>query len=82
MPARRAPTQALPEFIAPQLATLVPAPPKGVGWVYEIKLDGYRVLARINGKDVRMFLESAEHRFHFLVVLCEQFDRVSVGRPS
>jgi bifunctional non-homologous end joining protein LigD len=55
MPARRAPTQAPPEFIAPQLATLVSAPPKGAGWAYEIKLDGYRILARINGKDVRMF---------------------------
>jgi bifunctional non-homologous end joining protein LigD len=55
MPARRALAQALPEFIAPQLATLVHVPPKGVGWVYEIKLDGYRILARVNGKDVRMF---------------------------
>jgi bifunctional non-homologous end joining protein LigD len=55
MPARSAPKQVLPEFIAPQLATLVPAPPKGAGWVYEIKLDGYRILARIDGKDVRMF---------------------------
>ena len=31
---------------------LVAAPPKGAGWIYEIKLDGYRILARISGKDV------------------------------
>ena len=43
-----------PEFIAPQLATLVAVPPRGAGWVYEIKLAGYRILSRINGKDVRM----------------------------
>jgi bifunctional non-homologous end joining protein LigD len=55
MPARRAPSEAPPEFIAPQLATLVSTPPKGAGWIYEIKLDGYRILARINGKDVRLF---------------------------
>src|SRR4030095_2354786 len=55
MPARRAPSEAPPEFIAPQLATLVPAPPEGAGWVYEIKLDGYRILARIIGKDARLF---------------------------
>jgi bifunctional non-homologous end joining protein LigD len=54
MPPRRAPSSAPPEFIAPQLAMLVAAPPKGAGWVYEIKLDGYRILARINGKDVRL----------------------------
>src|SRR4029450_11783237 len=53
MPARRAPAHPPPDFIAPQLATLVAAPPKGAGWVYEIKLDGYRILARLNGKDVR-----------------------------
>lgn len=51
----------LPITIAPQLATLVSAPPPGDGWVHEPKLDGYRILARIerghatlwsrNGKD-------------------------------
>src|SRR5437899_1323596 len=54
MPTRRTPSHAPPEFIAPQLATLVAAPPRGAGWVYEVKLDGYRILARINGKDVRL----------------------------
>jgi bifunctional non-homologous end joining protein LigD len=36
-----------PTWVAPQLATLVSDPPPGDGWVHEIKLDGYRILVRI-----------------------------------
>jgi bifunctional non-homologous end joining protein LigD len=37
--------------LAPQLATLIKRPPTGDAWLYEAKLDGYRILARIeNGK--------------------------------
>ncbi|WP_269508983.1 DNA ligase D [Burkholderia sp. IMCC1007] len=43
----------LPERIAPQLATLVDAPPTHAGWCYELKFDGYRMLARIAGKGTR-----------------------------
>lgn len=46
----------LPETLAPQLATLVTRPPANPeGWVYEIKYDGYRLLARIDGRSVRLF---------------------------
>jgi bifunctional non-homologous end joining protein LigD len=38
----------LPEFIHPQLATLVEAPPEGDGWLHEMKFDGYRILGRID----------------------------------
>ncbi|BAN23307.1 DNA ligase D [Caballeronia insecticola] len=37
----------LPASLKPQLATLVDAAPPGDDWAYEIKFDGYRVLARI-----------------------------------
>ena len=37
----------LPAWVAPQLATLVSGPPPGDDWVHEIKLDGYRILLRI-----------------------------------
>jgi bifunctional non-homologous end joining protein LigD len=46
---------ALPLALAPELATLVDRPPPGDDWIYEIKFDGYRVLARIDGDDVRLF---------------------------
>ncbi len=45
----------LPLALAPQLATLVDAAPSRGDWIYEIKFDGYRVLARVDGDDVRLF---------------------------
>ncbi|SPO55620.1 Multifunctional non-homologous end joining protein LigD [Includes: 3'-phosphoesterase; DNA ligase D; DNA repair polymerase] [Pseudomonas sp. JV551A1] len=44
----------LPAQLQPQLATLVDSPPNG-DWRYEVKFDGYRILARIDGDDVRLF---------------------------
>jgi len=43
----------LPDFVEPQLATLVDEIPKGGSWIFEIKLDGYRELCRIDNRDVR-----------------------------
>ena len=44
----------LPDVPRPQLATLVDAPPEGADWLHELKLDGYRMLARIARGDVRL----------------------------
>src|SRR5664279_1901815 len=46
---------AMPTVLPPQLATLVSAPPSGGAWAYEIKFDGYRVLARCEAGAVRLF---------------------------
>jgi len=43
----------LPDFLAPELATLVNEPPSG-DWLYEVKFDGYRILARIEGGEVKL----------------------------
>lgn len=45
---------ALPEFIEPCLAKLAAVPPTGAEWVHEIKFDGYRIEARIDGADIRL----------------------------
>jgi bifunctional non-homologous end joining protein LigD len=37
-----------PRWIKPQLAALVKAAPDGAGWLHEIKLDGYRMHARLD----------------------------------
>ncbi|NIE62301.1 DNA ligase D [Burkholderia sp. Ax-1719] len=50
----------LPDTLAPQLATPADAPPGNDGWLYELKFDGYRVLARIDGHDVRIFTRSGK----------------------
>jgi bifunctional non-homologous end joining protein LigD len=44
----------LPAFIPPQLATLVDGAPKGNSWLHEVKLDGYRLLARIDGPRIKL----------------------------
>jgi bifunctional non-homologous end joining protein LigD len=49
---------ALPDFVEPCLATLVAAPPEGDGWVHEIKFDGYRMQARIDGGSVQLITRS------------------------
>lgn len=43
----------LPQELQPQLATLVDHPPAG-DWLYEIKLDGYRLLTRIQKGKVKL----------------------------
>lgn len=50
------PTVPCPDRIAPQLVTLVSRPPGGA-WRYEIKYDGYRLLARIEGS-VQLFTKN------------------------
>lgn len=44
----------IPAWIAPQLATAVDAPPAGE-WHYELKFDGYRMLARVDDGAVQIF---------------------------
>lgn len=54
LPKKPARKTALPEFVELQLALLVAAPPASADWVHEIKFDGYRALARVNGGDVKL----------------------------
>jgi bifunctional non-homologous end joining protein LigD len=44
----------LPARLEPELATLVADAPKEAGWLYELKYDGYRILARIDDDEVRL----------------------------
>ncbi|WP_043360026.1 DNA ligase D [Belnapia sp. F-4-1] len=44
----------LPADQKPELATLVEEPPEGTGWLSEVKFDGYRLLIRKHGRDVRL----------------------------
>ncbi len=46
----------LPATLAPQLATLSDSPPSDPqAWTYEIKFDGYRLLTRVDGADIKLF---------------------------
>jgi bifunctional non-homologous end joining protein LigD len=44
----------LPHFIPPQLSQPVEKPPSGPQWLHEIKLDGYRMAARIDNGRVQL----------------------------
>jgi hypothetical protein len=44
----------MPSIIEPELATLVSRAPAAGDWSYEIKFDGYRMLARIENGDVKL----------------------------
>ena len=47
-------TSPLPTFIRPQLSQPVEKPPSGPQWLHEIKLDGYRMAARIDNGRVQL----------------------------
>jgi bifunctional non-homologous end joining protein LigD len=53
-PAPDAVEGALPESQKPELATLVEEPPEGREWLSEVKFDGYRLLVRKHGREVRL----------------------------
>ncbi|QQZ39313.1 DNA ligase D [Pseudomonas sp. SK3(2021)] len=58
-PPPRKNTVVLPHSLAPQLATLVDKAPGG-DWRYEIKFDGYRILARIQDDEVRLLTRNGQ----------------------
>jgi bifunctional non-homologous end joining protein LigD len=55
----------LPAQLKPQLATLVDSAPGGE-WSYEIKFDGYRILARIDHDQVQLFTRNGHDWTHKL----------------
>jgi bifunctional non-homologous end joining protein LigD len=63
-------TGKLPAIITPELATLVESVPAGPEWLHEVKYDGYRLIARIDGNDIRLWTRRGEDwsgRFPWLV---------------
>ncbi|SEE30033.1 ATP-dependent DNA ligase LigD phosphoesterase module /ATP-dependent DNA ligase LigD polymerase module [Rhizobiales bacterium GAS191] len=56
----------LPVFVEPSLAAPAAHPPVSADFVHEIKLDGYRMLARIDGREVKLLTRTGldwTHRF-------------------
>ena len=44
-----------PDFVPPMLCSVQDEPPEGKDWRYEIKYDGYRIQACVNGAAVRLY---------------------------
>jgi bifunctional non-homologous end joining protein LigD len=55
----------LPDQIKPELATLVEKAPGGQ-WSYEVKFDGYRIMARIDHDEVKLFTRNGHDWTHKL----------------
>ena len=56
MPAKRAKTRGTPPaFVSPMLCSTRDEPPEGDDWRYEIKYDGYRLQACVDGPTVQLF---------------------------
>ncbi|GJG97234.1 DNA ligase D [Cupriavidus pauculus] len=78
---RGATKAALPLALAPQLATLVDKPPTDTSqWQYEIKFDGYRIMASIDGDDVRLFTRNGNDWTSKLRALAAEI--ASLGWPD
>ncbi|SAL45640.1 ATP dependent DNA ligase [Caballeronia sordidicola] len=72
-PPRRAtkePPGVTPSLVEPQLGTLVNRPPTDGEWSYEIKFDGYRILARIDAGDVQLFTRNGHDWSDRMPKLC------------
>ena len=55
-----------PPWIAPQLTRLAEEAPKGTDWLHEIKYDGYRMHARIDGDKIQLLTSTGldwSHRY-------------------
>lgn len=50
----------LPQSQEPELATLVDAAPLGEDWIHELKFDGYRVIARVEGPSVTLLTRNGK----------------------
>jgi ATP-dependent DNA ligase len=55
-----------PRWIKPQLTRLVDEAPTGKEWLHEIKYDGYRMHARIDGNKIQLLTRTGldwSHRY-------------------
>lgn len=69
---------ALPATFAPQLATLASGVPLNGTWVYEIKFDGYRLLARIEGGKAALFTRRGHDWSNKMPALVGELQQVGV----
>jgi bifunctional non-homologous end joining protein LigD len=68
----------LPAFVPPQLATRVDSAPDGDGWLHELKLDGYRILAHIEDGHVRLQTRTNQDWTHRAPALVRELERLAV----
>jgi len=65
-----------PKTLEPELATLVDSAPGGDDWLHEIKLDGYRILARIEDGKAQLFTRNAKDWTERMPALARAFEKL------
>jgi len=70
--------KALPSRLEPQLATLVAAPPSG-NWIVETKFDGYRLMARIEQRKVRLITRGGHDWTGKMKSLAAAIEALAIG---
>lgn len=79
--AAKAAAAALPEQLSPQLATLVDSlPARPDDWLFEIKFDGYRLLARVDGQDIRLITRNGNDWTAKLMPLRAALEKMKLPR--
>jgi DNA ligase D-like protein (predicted ligase) len=71
--------QSPPAWIRPQLALLVKEAPSGSEWLHEIKYDGYRLHARIDGADVRLLTRTGLDWTHKYPAIAQAMAALELG---
>src|SRR4051812_10752108 len=77
---RRTALNALPEFVPPQLTALTTDAPDGPEWAHELKWDGYRMHARVDGADVRLLTRTGLDWTHRYPAIVEALRAIPVGQ--
>jgi bifunctional non-homologous end joining protein LigD len=79
LPIERGRKSRLPDFVAPQLATLVDRVPQGDDWLHELKFDGYRILCRISDGDICLITRNRQDWTERLSFLAKAANELPVG---
>ena len=76
------PKEAQPDFLKPQLASEVEAPPSRGEWLHELKLDGYRMQARKRGEAVQMLTRTGLDWTHRVKPIAAAIARLPVANAT
>jgi ATP-dependent DNA ligase len=69
-------------FIAPCLPTKAERPPSGEMWLHEIKHDGFRVIARKDGTQVRLYSRPGKDLTYRFPSIVETVARLRVPKDE
>jgi len=72
------PKETQPDFLSPQLALEATGPPGEIGWLHELKLDGYRIQARKQGEKVQLLTRKGLDWTHRMPAIAEGVAKLAV----